>query len=291
VIDARSPAEVSSRHRGGGRAGETLTVLGSGTDGSTVCKEVWPSPCGTSISSMSTSRARGAGWCRIDLGSGPDRDCVARSRRGVRIGAECRCRRLRPRGWNRSACQLLGFSSDHVRSFDIVTRRMDSSRFRTRPLRSVLGAPRGEGWIRRRHLRDDRPPAVDPRVRRWGVLRRPDAAEVLRAYADWAPSLPGSSTTSLALLACPPRDALPEAIRGRHVVHVRFASLGPGVEGRARSTTSGPWPGRCSTRSATFPTHSWGRSTVTQENRCPLSTALLFGDARRRHRQCRARSR
>ena len=54
-----------------------------------------------------------------------------------------------------------------------------------------------------------------------------DAADVLAAYAEWAPSLPESSTTSIALLRLPPSDALPEAIRGRHVAYVRFASLDP----------------------------------------------------------------
>ena len=61
-----------------------------------------------------------------------------------------------------------------------------------------------------------------------------DAPAVLHAYADWAPSLPGSSTTSIALLRLPPVDVLPEAIRGRHVVHVRFASLEPDVAAQAQ---------------------------------------------------------
>jgi hypothetical protein len=61
-----------------------------------------------------------------------------------------------------------------------------------------------------------------------------DAAAVLGTYADWAPSLPGSSTTSIALLRLPPVDALPQAIRGRHVAHVRFASLDSGDATRAQ---------------------------------------------------------
>jgi hypothetical protein len=52
-----------------------------------------------------------------------------------------------------------------------------------------------------------------------------DVAAVLHAYAEWAPRLPESSTTSVALLRLPSSDALPDQIRGKHVVHVRFASL------------------------------------------------------------------
>jgi hypothetical protein len=52
-----------------------------------------------------------------------------------------------------------------------------------------------------------------------------DAPAVLGAYGDWATSLAGTSTTSIAMLRLPPADALPDAIRGRHVVHVRFAAM------------------------------------------------------------------
>ncbi len=60
-----------------------------------------------------------------------------------------------------------------------------------------------------------------------------DAPAVLHAYADWAPSLPESSTTSIALLRLPPTDGLPDAIRGRHVAHVRFASTESGAVAEA----------------------------------------------------------
>jgi len=51
-----------------------------------------------------------------------------------------------------------------------------------------------------------------------------DALDVLTAFADWSPALPESSTASIALLRLPAREALPEPIRGRIVVHLRFAS-------------------------------------------------------------------
>ena len=235
VIDARSPADVSSAIAVVAERGETLTVLGSGHG------RLHGVRGGVAITLRHLDfvdvdvAGHAAGSVPDRRGSGPDRDCVARSRRGVRIGAGCRCRRLPPRGWNRSSCELLGVQQ-RPRAF--VRHRDAGGRIhhgvRTRPPRPVLGTPRGEGWIRRRRVLDDRPPGVDPRPRWRGVLRGPGRAEVLGAYADWAPSLPGSSTASIALLRLPSRDALPEAIRGRHVVHVRFASLGPGAAARAQ---------------------------------------------------------
>ena len=50
-----------------------------------------------------------------------------------------------------------------------------------------------------------------------------DVPAVLSAYAEWSPALPESTTASIALLQLP-SDALPEAIRGQRVAHVRVAS-------------------------------------------------------------------
>lgn len=58
-----------------------------------------------------------------------------------------------------------------------------------------------------------------------------DAQVVLGAFADWSASLPGSVTTSIALLRLPPIPVLPEAIRGRFVVHLRYAHVGGSDEG------------------------------------------------------------
>jgi FAD/FMN-containing dehydrogenase len=59
------------------------------------------------------------------------------------------------------------------------------------------------------------------------------AADVLHAYREWAPSLPDETTTSVALLRLPPLPELPEPLRGRFVVHLRMAHLGPAAEGAA----------------------------------------------------------
>jgi FAD/FMN-containing dehydrogenase len=58
-----------------------------------------------------------------------------------------------------------------------------------------------------------------------------DARRVLSAYRQWAPELPERTTTSVAVLRLPPHDTLPPPLRGRTVVHLRFAHNGDADEG------------------------------------------------------------
>ncbi len=59
------------------------------------------------------------------------------------------------------------------------------------------------------------------------------APDLFERYREWTEDLPDRLTTSIGMLPLPPVDALPEPIRGRHVVHVRFAYAGPAAEGEA----------------------------------------------------------
>ncbi len=53
-----------------------------------------------------------------------------------------------------------------------------------------------------------------------------DAGAVLHAYRRWTTTLPEATTTSVAMLRLPPLPELPPQLRGRFVVHLRFAHLG-----------------------------------------------------------------
>jgi hypothetical protein len=57
-------------------------------------------------------------------------------------------------------------------------------------------------------------------------------AEVLPAWRDWAAALPDQATTSVAIQHLPPVDDLPPPLRGRHVLHLRYAFAGPAGRGR-----------------------------------------------------------
>jgi FAD/FMN-containing dehydrogenase len=53
-----------------------------------------------------------------------------------------------------------------------------------------------------------------------------DAAAVLHTYRTWAPALPEEVTTSIAVMRMPPMEMVPEPLRGRTVVHLRYAYAG-----------------------------------------------------------------
>lgn len=55
-----------------------------------------------------------------------------------------------------------------------------------------------------------------------------DARDLLHAYRSWAPDLPERVTTSIAVLRLPPHEELPAPLRGRTVVHLRYAEAGGG---------------------------------------------------------------
>jgi len=53
-----------------------------------------------------------------------------------------------------------------------------------------------------------------------------DAPTVLHRWADWARTAPPTVNTSVAVLALPPHERIPAPIRGRRVLHVRYADAG-----------------------------------------------------------------
>jgi hypothetical protein len=63
------------------------------------------------------------------------------------------------------------------------------------------------------------------------VFAGSSARDVLHEFRTWAPTLPESASTSVAMLRMPPLEEIPEPIRGKFVVHVRFAYNGPAAEG------------------------------------------------------------
>ena len=57
------------------------------------------------------------------------------------------------------------------------------------------------------------------------------AHDVLHSFRAWAPTLPDHAGTSVALLRLPPIEDLPEPIRGKYVVQLRFSVNGSPAEG------------------------------------------------------------
>lgn len=120
----------------------------------------------------------------------------------------------------------IGFSSDHVTSIEVVTPAdgLITVSVESHPdlFWAMRGGKGGFGVVVAVTVQ------VQPLSTLYGgsaYFATPDVADVLAAYAQWAPHLPESSTTSIALIRLPSAPALPDAIRGKHVASVRFASL------------------------------------------------------------------
>jgi FAD/FMN-containing dehydrogenase len=127
-----------------------------------------------------------------------------------------------------------GFAADHVRSVELVTadgavRRVDA--ISDPELFWALRGGKGNFGIVT-ELEFDLVPVAS--LHGGGVFFPGEAAAaLLHAYRTWVETLPEETTTSIALLRLPPLPALPEPLRGRFVVHLRFAHLGPADEGAA----------------------------------------------------------
>lgn len=127
-----------------------------------------------------------------------------------------------------------GYTADHVRSLEMVTadgrlRLVDASND-PELFWAVRGGDGNFGAVTAMEI------DLVPESTLYGgglYFHGRDAEPVLRGYLRWAPQLPESITTSLALL----RDAtglqLPEATGGEPVVHLRVAHLGPVEQGAA----------------------------------------------------------
>ena len=57
------------------------------------------------------------------------------------------------------------------------------------------------------------------------------AAEVLHTFRQWAPTLPTTTTTSIALLRLPDDPTVPEPLRGQLSVHLRYVHVGEPARG------------------------------------------------------------
>ncbi|THG29422.1 FAD-binding oxidoreductase [Naasia lichenicola] len=53
----------------------------------------------------------------------------------------------------------------------------------------------------------------------------------MRAWVDWVHTVPDTVTSSIALVRFPPIDEVPEALRGRFALHLRYAFVGEAEEG------------------------------------------------------------
>lgn len=125
-----------------------------------------------------------------------------------------------------------GFAADHVLALDLVTAdgRLRHVTAATEPdlFWAVRGGQGNFGVVTAMEIR------LFPVSTLYGgglFFTGSSASDVLHAYRTWAPALPESAGSSVALLRMPPIEQVPEPLRGRFVVHLRFVHNGPAGEG------------------------------------------------------------
>lgn len=126
-----------------------------------------------------------------------------------------------------------GYASDHVKSFDIVTAdgvlHTVSDRVEPELFAALRGGKGNLGVVTAMEI--ELFPVTS--VYAGGIYFPGSAtAEVLHTWRDWAATLPEQATTSVAVQRLPPAEELPDVLRGAHVVHVRYAYLGPAETGK-----------------------------------------------------------
>lgn len=120
-----------------------------------------------------------------------------------------------------------GYAADHVRSLDVVTADVQ--------LRHVSGDSDPDLFWALRGGRDNFGVVTGLEVDLMPVamlyggglfFAAESAAEVFDTYLTWTTTVPDEMTSSIALISFPDVPALPEPLRGRHIVHVRIAYAG-----------------------------------------------------------------
>jgi FAD/FMN-containing dehydrogenase len=121
-----------------------------------------------------------------------------------------------------------GYAADHVRSLDVVT--ADAQLLHVTPdehadlFWGVRGGKDNLGVVSAMTV------DLFPVTTLYGgglFFGTDDAASAVDAYVAWTTTVPDEMTSSIALARFPDLDALPDPLRGRFVVHVRIAYVGP----------------------------------------------------------------
>jgi FAD/FMN-containing dehydrogenase len=130
--------------------------------------------------------------------------------------------------------RTFGFSSDHVRAFDVVTG--DGQLRRATPSENPAlfwGLCGGKGALGVVTAVEFDLPHVPEILGGCLYFDGADAATVLHGWREWSAALPEQATTSIAILRLPEMPTVPAPLAGRCTVAVRYAWVGDIDEGEA----------------------------------------------------------
>jgi hypothetical protein len=125
-----------------------------------------------------------------------------------------------------------GFASDYIRGFSVVTGDGELREATAEENPDLFWALRGgKGGLG--IVTEVRVELVELSALYGGVLffEEQHIETVLRAWIDWTATAPDDVTTSVGIFRLPPFDVIPEPLRGRTLIALRFARPGNAAEG------------------------------------------------------------
>jgi len=227
VVAAQTPADVAATVAVAADRGERLTVLGSGHGR---LREVRG---GVAVSMRALAAVEvDAGACSARIGAGATWEPVLAATAPHKLAALCGSAPavgiagyLLGGGLGPLA-RTYGFSADHVQAIEVVTpadgRLNVTADSHPDLFWALRGGKGGLGVVTAATI------GLLPLAEVYGgglYFGATDVPAVFAAYAEWSPALPESTTASIALLRLPDSGALPGAIRGRAIAHIRVASV------------------------------------------------------------------
>lgn len=124
--------------------------------------------------------------------------------------------------------RTFGYAADHVRALDVVTADGVARHVTATSEPDLFWALRGGGELLAIVTGMEIALVPVPVVHGGGLhFDAERAAEVLSAFRELTMAAPETLTTSVGMVGLPPIEAVPEPLRGRHVLHVRLAGTEP----------------------------------------------------------------
>ena len=226
VVAAQAPADVAAAVAVASERGERLTVLGSGhgrlheVRGGVAISMRALADVEVDAGGRSARIGAGATWEPVLAATAPHGlAALCGSAPAVGVAGYLLGGGLGP------LARTYGFSADHVQAVEVVTPADGSLTVTAESDPDLFWALRGGkgglGVVTAVTI------GLLPLTQVYGgalYFGAADLPAVLAAYTEWSPALPESTTASIALLRLPEADAVPEAVRGQKLAHIRVAS-------------------------------------------------------------------